>query len=208
MIKLPIFILTWLLFFIFNTITIILGWILIPPMALLNKYTTEYITSIINGRTILVWKHKFMYPWSNNEDGLNGGEEYPDKPLWFRIIYWSALRNPSNNLRFFKTLTCQLDPNKIKYIVSNIKLLVDTPSFIISASNLTDYDQDYYRFTSLTWQGYYSNFRIQFKMFGKIWRFWIGWKIYPHDSNGIASTDYRRFGAGFATQFKRIYPRK
>lgn len=37
---------------------------------------------------------------------------------------------------------------------------------------------------------------------------WIGWKIYPHDILGMDPTDYRFEGAGFATQFKRIYPRK
>ena len=201
------YIISWLLFCIFNTITIILGWLLVPPMAIFHKYTTKTIESVVNGRDILVWKHKFMFIWSNNEDGVVAGEELLNYPTWVRIIYWSALRNPSNNLRFIKALTCQIKPSKVQYKATALKNIDGLPpvSYIRSVYY---YDSDEFRFISLTNCGIYSNLRIQFKMFNKIWRFWIGWKIYPHDMFGLSSTDYRRFGAGFATQFKRIYQRK
>jgi hypothetical protein len=88
-----------------------------------------------------------------------------------------------------------------------VNILGHDYGFLDIPQDLYVYDSDVFRFTSLTWCGIYSNLRVQFKMFGKIWRFWIGWKIYPHDSLGIDPSDYRANGAGFATQFKRIYPR-
>jgi hypothetical protein len=146
-----------------------------------------------------------MYPWSNDEDGVEAGEELVGYPTWMRIIYWSAIRNPANNLRFVKGLSCRVDPDKVEFDCSGVYNFNGVHT--ITTNYLYFYDDDLFRFRSLTWCGLYSNLRIQFKMFGKIWRFWIGWKIYPHDSLGITPTDYRRFGAGFATQFKRIYPR-
>jgi hypothetical protein len=211
MIKLPLFIFSWILFFIFNTLTIIVGWILIPLMALLWKYTTKTETSIINGKQILNWKHRFMWLYSNQEDGIMGASEYKDRSNFIRIVYWSALRNPSNNMRFIKALTCQLNPKEIKFRGTHPKDINGTKYQIMLENNkdlLYTYDSDMFRFISLTWQGMYSNLRIQFKMFDKIWRFWIGWKIYPHDTLGISPNDYRRYGAGFAMQFKKIYPRE
>ena len=197
---------TYLLFLIFRTVMILLGLILIPPMAILHKLTTKSQWSTINnaGKEILVWKFSFMWPWSNEEDGVVAGEEFLSMPTWFRIIYWSAIRNPANNLRFVKGLSVELEPSKIRHVATTpVNILGHDYGF----TDLYALDMDEYCFVYLCWQGIYSNFRVQFKMFGKIWRFWIGWKIYPHDSYGISPTDYRNRGAGFATQFKRVHPR-
>lgn len=206
MLNLIIFIPTYLAFILFISIPAdIIGLFLVPPMALLNKYTTKKEISIINGREILNWKYKFMYIWSNQEDGLDGAEEYRDKPLWFRIIYWAVVRNSSSNLRFVPYISVKLNPEKIKFITfGQVKNL--NGDININPS-LRDYDRDDLTFGILIWQGIYSNLRIQFKMNGKIYRFWIGWKLYAHDKLGISPADYRYYGAGFATQFKRIYPR-
>ena len=208
MIKLPIFVFSWILFFIFNTLTIIIGWILIPPMALLWKYTSKTETSIINGRQIVNWKHGFMWLYSNQEDGILGASEYKDRSNFVRIVYWSALRNPSNNMRFIKALTCQIVPSKVKFVATHPRTHSDVKVHDLQKERLIVYDRDEFTFVCLTYCGFYSNLRIQFKLLGKIWRFWIGWKIYPHDSFGLAPSDYRKHGAGFATQLKRIYPRE
>lgn len=192
------------LFLILRVIVILLGWIVIPPMALFHKYTTRTETSIINGRPILNFKYRWMFPWNNNEDGVLAGSELIGYPDAIRIIYWTAYRNPANNLRFVPYLSVKLNPKKINFIGSKYVKDIDGNKKI---ALLRDYDKDEYRFFSLTWQGIYYNIRFQWKMFGKIWRFWVGWKIYPHDKLGIPNWDYRRYGAGFATQFKRIYPR-
>ena len=164
-------------------------------MALFWINTTKDETSKVNGRSITNWKYRLMYIWSNDEDGIYAGDEFIGYPIWFRIIYWSAIRNPANNLRFIKGISCQIDSSKVNYT---------SPTDLDS---IYDYNRDDVTFTSLTWCGIYSNLRIQFTMFKKIWRFWIGWKIYPHDKLGLSPADYRRHGAGFATQFKRIHPR-
>lgn len=195
---------SYLAFLILRTVFILLGWVLIPPMAIFWKQTTRIELSSVNGRYIRNWKYDFMYPWSNNEDGIVAGDELVGYPDWIRIIYWSAVRNPANNLRFVKYLTCKIVPDKVQFKLSKVK---DINGNVVTNPTLRDYDRDDLTFTTLIWQGIYSNLRIQFKMNGKIWRFWIGFKIYAHDKLGISTADYRYNGAGFATQFKRIYPR-
>jgi hypothetical protein len=191
-------------FLLFRTGLILLGLVLIPPQALLYKIFTKEQLSIINGRVILNWRISLMWLWSNEEDGILAGEELIGWPNAIRIIYWSAIRNPANNLRFVKFLSCLIDPAKVKWIGNTPKALND---YKLQLWTPYVYDSDEYRFMCFTWCGVYSNLRIQFKIFRKIWRFWIGWKIYPHDKYGISDTNYRYYGAGFATQFKRIYPR-
>jgi len=205
--KLPVFIITWILFGLLKTVAIVLGLFIVPPLAIFHKYTTKSVWATINhsGKEILVWRGKIFWLWSNNEDGVVAGEEWLNMPTWFRIIYWSAIRNPANNLRFVPYLNVKIVPSKVQFMSSDfIKTL---EGGIVINGNLYMLDEDRYRFTTLTAIGLYSNIRVQHKMFGKIWRFWIGWKIYPHDSLGIAPSDYRAQGAGFAIQWKRIHPR-
>ena len=194
----------YLLFLIFRTLAIVVGIVLIPPQAILYRVFTKEQVSIINGRVILNWRLKFMWSWSNEEDGVLAGDELKAYPNAIRIIYWSAIRNPANYLRFVRALSCLIDPTKVKWACNTPKTL-DGYKMRLWTPHI--YDSDEYRFFCFTWCGVYSNLRIQFKMFRKIWRFWIGWKIYPHDKYGIPETNYRYYGAGFATQFKRIHPR-
>jgi hypothetical protein len=183
----------------------LIGFILIPPQAIFYRFLTKEQVSVINGRVILNWRFSFMWPWSNEEDGILAGDELIGWPNTIRIIYWSAIRNPANNLRFVKFLSCLVDPSRVYFVGS--REIKDIKGFSFKEPLLYCYDLDMLRFWTFTWCGAYSNLRIQFKMLGKIWRFWIGWKIYPHDKLGISEKDYRYYGAGFATQFKRVYPR-
>lgn len=198
-----IFLLTYLLYLLIRTSLIIVGFIVVPLMATFHTHTTVYTTSIINGRPILSWKHKFMYIFDNFEDGLIGASEFKDKSIFVRIVYWN-FRNPVNNLRTLPYFSVKINPKKINYVLSSAK---DFNGNVIINPTLRDYDRDDLRYTTLIWQDGYSNFRIQFKMFNKIWRFWIGYKIHVHDIYGIPENSYRYNGAGFATQFKKIYPR-
>lgn len=204
MLTLLYFIPTYLIFLALRTILITVGFILVPIMAAFHEHTTVKTISVVNGREIRSWKHKFMYIWDNFEDGLMGASEYKDKSTFIRIVYWN-FRNPANNMRTISYLSCKINPSKIKYILSEAK---DINGKVLTTPTLRDYDRDDLRYTTLIWQGIYSNLRVQFKMNGKIWRFWIGWKVYAHDKLGISPADYRYHGAGFATQFKRVYPRE
>jgi hypothetical protein len=64
----------------------------------------------------------------------------------------------------------------------------------------------------LCWQGPYSNLYIHWEMFGNLYRFWIGWKIYPADIYGgnypadypNGRFGYRSKGAGPVIQLKRV----
>ena len=146
MIKLPIFILTWIGFLLFRTVFIVVGLFLIPPMALLYNYTSGMETSKINGRFIRNWKYGFMYPWSNDEDGIIAGSELIGYPAFIRIIYWSAIRNPANNLRFVKGLNCIINPDDVEFECS---LLKNIDEMYVAQESLYQYDEDRYRFVSL-----------------------------------------------------------
>lgn len=164
---------------------LLIGWVLIPLAAVTGSYAEG--KSRVYDKVITRWKRPIMYPWGNEEDGIVAGEQLINWPIWIRIIYWSAFRNPVNNLRFVKYLRCDLNPGLIEYMAS--------------FSNPLDDDLKgelwYY-----CYQGYYSNYRAQFKLFGQIYRFWIGWKIYPSSIQSIP--EYQRHGVGFALQLKRV----
>ena len=107
--QIPFLILVQLLRFVF----IVAGVFLVPIATFAKAYhkrKSKYLD-----REILAWTWGFMWPWDNEEDGIVAGLEYPDKPLWFRIIYWSARRNPANNLRYIKPFSVKIDPKKVKF---------------------------------------------------------------------------------------------
>jgi len=167
-------------------------------MVFLKQYKT--IKSWIHvDRGIIVFKHWFMYPWNNFEDGLIAGDEHKDKPDWVRMLYWNVWRNPANGLRFIPYISCRLKPDKIRWKGK----LTDNKPF----TSLYDYDDDTRTFWLVCWQGLYSNIRFHLLFRKKIYRLWIGWKVHPKDSLGIDPNDYRKHGCGFAQQLKRVYPR-
>lgn len=187
---------------------IVFGWVLIPIMALLGRYEFRaskyfYINNGEVPKKILAWHDKWMWPWGNEEDGIAAGRQYQDAgATWKQIIYWSALRNPVNNLRFVPLLSVKIDPEKIGY-VGRVKGFdaVESPR-----DNERRYILDYFDKPCpqwfLCWQGAYSNFYWQFTVNRKLYRFWIGWKIFPTDIYGV--TTYRKPGAGFAAQLKVV----
>lgn len=166
---------------------ILLGWILIPPMAYFKVYYTR--KSWCYDYDILAWKWNwFNWVYGNEEDSILNGEQYSAQDSDFKqIVYWSANRNPVNNLRIVPYLTCIVDPIRVKYI-GNLDdvLLYDTkiPQWFFC------------------WQGLYSDFYWQFNFRGHLYRAWIGWKLYPTDIYGV--TEYRKYGTGFALQFNKV----
>lgn len=181
---------SWILFEILIDIPLmLLGWILIPIMAGLKRY--EVRQSQVNTNMIFAWKDSFMWVWGNEEDGILGGAEYfdPDISEWRHIVLWCANRNPTNNLRYVPGLSLMINKERVGYIgnMSDIKLY-DTPI-----------PQWFF-----AWQGFYTGFWWQFVLFGKLKRFWIGFKIYPTDTLLQTSLGYRLHGAGFALQFKSV----
>ncbi len=132
-----------------------------------------------------------MYPWNNEEDGLYVISHNPESPEWYRIITWTANRNPTNNLRFIKPFGLQIEPDKIRYL----------GTFDIFADPDAD-DRDEPLFY-IAWQGWHSNIRLQFYVRQRLYRLWIGWKIYPSSIvKGVPG--YQKYGASFGHQFKCI----
>lgn len=189
---------SWIGFLLFRTVVILLGWILIPIAAAAGAYDKQYDEHKADkGENPIVYffTWKFMFPWDNWEDGIANDMYWKAPNLFLQIVYWSAFRNPANNLRKVPGLSVHIEKEKVGF-VGNLG----------SDYALTAYDEDHLTFAYFCWHGFYSNFRWQFRFFGKIFRLWIGWKIYPEDSK-FEVRGHRKEGAGFGTQFKRCYPR-
>jgi len=182
----------WVLFFIFRTYMILIGWVLIPPSAYFRLYNKRE-SQAHKGKIITAWTYKFMWPWGNEEDGIYHGLQFKDlSSERLQIVYWSAFRNPANNLRYVKWLGADLSPEKIKYVGS-------LGSSIESANkyNLVDKPLWFY-----AWQGAYSNIYVIFFIGKDLYKFRIGWKVHPFYIFGIPPG--RKEGTGFGMQFKRI----
>lgn len=165
-----------------------IAWVLGLPIVWLALDKTEVrLSTHYPGRPVRVFTPWWAWVWSNEENGVDGltGSQ-PDGYLdrikgWSirKIIWrWSAIRNPQNNLRYVPVLSPSYDPKHIK--------------------SRTWGDGNYF----IT-QGVYSSLRLHLKVFGRDLRFWIGWKYYPGDENGIPAGDNRTDRADFAFQLKR-----
>lgn len=194
----------WALMFTLTTFLIMVGWVIIPIAAVCRAF--ESSRSNRDGREIVKWSAPLIWLWGNDEDGVLGGRQYKDfKSDILQAIYWTALRNPVNNLRFVPKLSCKINPMKVRFegtFASDYErgdIRVD-PTELKIRIKMHDTKVPHWFFA---WQGIYSNFYWQFNLFG-LRRFWIGWKIYPTDIYGIVSTNYRYHGTGFAIQFKRV----
>lgn len=185
----PISLITWASFLSIQIPLFLLGHLIIPFLALFKMYYVR--KSHYYNKQIAAFFWPFNYIWGNEEDGVLAGHQYKDyKDDDWQVWYWSAVRNPTNNLRFIPILSCRVDPNLIDWVGS-----------LPESASPKAYDMKtalwYY-----CWQGLYTNFYWQFYLKDDLYRFWIGWKLYPADILGV--TEYRKYGAGFAVQFKRV----
>lgn len=165
----------------------ILGWVLVPPAILFKQY--EHQISPITGENVLQFKWWWLLPWSNWGDGIFEGLQYKkfDSTRW-QIFWWTLIRNPVNNVRFFPLMGVKPDPKKIKYIGSS--------------KCVTDSSNDDAVMWYLCWQGLRGGFRkhIKFKTF--MLRIMFGWKLRPEDTLGVVN-EIRKQKVGFAYQFRR-----
>jgi hypothetical protein len=192
---------TWVLFSLFRSVMILIGWILVPVAVWAGAYYNR--PSRYYQKEILSFKWAFMFPWGNEEDGIASGDWYYDAgSVDKQIIYWSCIRNPANNLRFVPLISCDIMPINVRFTGSFGEWL--GPSWSVSMPPSTEvrlYDTKVPQWF-LAWHGIYSCWYWQFMFRGELRRLWVGWKIYPTDVYGV--TEYRRHGAGFATQFKVV----
>lgn len=195
---------SWLLMVVLRLILICLGWVVVPVAVLCRAHKT-YVTTSIYGeereQTSFTWS--WMWLWDNNEDGCAAGRQYRDMgSLGLQIIYWSCLRNPVNNLRFVPYLSCDIMPNRVRFIGSFGEWLGETYSAVLHApESVRQYDTKVPQWF-ICWHGLYSCWYWSFVWRGQLRRLWIGWKIKPTDIYGV--TTYRVEGAGYTSQFKVV----
>lgn len=182
---------------------ILIGFVLIPISLLFKCYTVR--KSKFFDKDITAWTLPFMYPWGNEEDGILSGEEHKDKSEKFRIFYWTAIRNPVNNLRFLPIFSFKKDTSNLKFILK----LKDTGTILTEKGSegfqiLSDAEEGKVSksFSYLCYSGLYANYRAEFSFLGKQRRFWIGHKLYPSAKYRIPP--YQKHGIGFGSQFKVV----
>lgn len=143
--------------------------------------------------TLLLWSTWFMWPWQNEEDGVDGLRGGDPAQQWWadktagwspqkRIFVWSALRNPVDSLRWVPVLNPQLIPREVHFI---------------GMDHEPEKGEGGWYFA---WMGPYSCIRYETKHF----RFWFGWKIRPEDRCGLQPGDVRAIRCDFAMQAKRV----
>lgn len=180
----------WLAFLALRTLLILVGWIVVPISAALGAYEKyQGADGVGTPRDQYRFTWRWMWLWDNQEDGIANDTYVKFDSMFMRIVYWSCFRNPVNNLRYVPLLSCKIDPSDVYFIGSK--------DLALSYDKKPAEVEWFY-----AWHGVYSNIWVQFEMFGGIWRFWLGWKIFPSDMYGVST--YRKDGAGFAIQFKRL----
>jgi len=173
----------------------IVGALIIPPLACARAWELRPSWAYADKRPLLCWRVRLIdLVWGNAEDGVTGAAWYRDLHAdWSdtkRAIFWSAFRNPTNNMRFIPIVNPRLRASRIRYRGEY------DPETAAKQTGRVAY--------SFAWQGIYAGLYVIVPIRGRLYRFWWGWKIRPRDTAGIAITDYRYPRCGFATQLKRV----
>jgi len=182
---------------------ILLGWITVPVAALCKAYKpTNSFDGVGNPRVDYHFTWPFMFVWDNHEDGIANDTYVKFESMFMRIVYWSCVRNPVNNLRMVPYLSCKIEPSKVKFIGS----FVDSDEWALGPEvfelQVRRYDTKIPQWF-FAWQGLHSNLYWQFECMGKLWRLWIGSaKIYPTCIYSVPK--YLVKGSGPVLQFKRV----
>lgn len=186
LVKLPLYLLVWVLRFAVELPLWLLGLVLVPIMAATGFYYERdslYYTDEKKPRRVLAWRGGWLtWLWGNEEDGIDGryfalnGFLSDGGPL-VRIIRWAALRNPVSNLRYVPLLNVKLDPARIEGSGDSY------PETLLRAWRRLGGGLGP-PFWSFAAQGPYAGFALKWP-FSKTrhFEFQIGYKIYPGDAN-------------------------
>ena len=196
----------WIIYQVFVFLPLLaIGWIMIPLAAICGAYekTDDNLGKPSDG-PIYHFTWRIMHIWDNWEDGIANRNYLQFRSMFLQIVYWSAFRNPVNNLRITKPISCKINAQKVHFrgsFIGTNDTLIFNPEY---RSLIEKYDTRIPQWF-FCWQNiWHSNFYWQFNAFGKLWRFWIGnAKIYPTDIFG-GPYGYRDPGAGPVAQFKRV----
>ena len=188
MIKLPIFILMWLMMIVIKIPTALLGFVMIP---LLYPYRNDHYDT-------LPW---WTRPWANPEDWEGYGNGNNSLPNWwvisrgntFKNFYrYHAVRNPANGLRSFEILDLDIVPEKVRYKTDLVLSRYEADI----ARDLNEKTIGYF-----AWQGFRAGFKVV-----HIWNderhlnIMFGWRIEPSDAVSKAD-NIGIHDASFASKF-------
>lgn len=173
----------------------IVGSLIIPVMAWRQSWDLRPSFAYADRRPVTCWRARIVdRVWGNAEDGVTGAQWYRDLHAdWSdfkRALFWSAFRNPTNNMRFIPFVNPRIRAARIHY-----RGAYDTEAAARASGRIA---------WSYTWQGLYASLYVIVPVRGHFYRFWWGWKLRPRDTAGIAITDYRYPRCGFATQLKQV----
>jgi hypothetical protein len=204
-IRLPLDIVLWLMFFAVHSVLWVIGFPLCFVMALSGQYELGYSRFFMDAedptkqKRILVWKSRWMLLFGNEEDGV-GGPSWWDARIkgelsWKEVFLWSAWRNPVNNLRFVPVIHPVPDPQRVGYAGNSLD-----PSADLNARRYEGSDRRT-PFWCYAWQGVFAGFWIIWPFAStRHFRFRLGWKILPRDAVRGVVDDYRRFRYPFGIQ--------
>jgi hypothetical protein len=191
-------------FLILRTLVILLGFIMVPIAVLSGAYVKVESSYSNKHQPIYLFTWKIMRPWQNYEDGFAWNTYKDFNNLLLNSIYWSCIRNPANGLRFLPITGPKLDIPKIGFVGSfgSVKDYYEDKISGRDSTWVLRYDEATPQWF-FAWQNFYANLFVHFKFRSKLYRFWIGWKIYPA-AKILGTPEYQKHGVGFATQFKQV----
>jgi hypothetical protein len=148
--------------------------------------------------SVTVWPFGWLtWLWGNEEDGVTGPSwwlmrtGYATGTLGQRMrstFRWSALRNPSNNLRFIPGINPRIDMGRVRS-----REWFARPGLFQGAW--------------FVWQGLYAGLWVWLSFRGQTYRAIVGWKLKPEDGRRHPDADDpRAVRVGFGLQFKRVSP--
>lgn len=159
-------------------VLLLAGFVLIPLAVLLRLYREDAVAGHY-------WTLALMTPWDNYEHGISGPRAYkPAAALAWRIVAWSAFRNPVNGLRHL--FGVKVDSDRIGYVGNSL----DPEAAAMRCPGIT--------YWAFTWQGWLAGFKLARSRGRRMTEVWIGWKLLPKDSLGVK--DWRSNAVGFAIQ--------
>ena len=107
----------------------LLGWLVVPLLALLDRHliVTDLVLSETGSGLVETWRWRIFELWGNREDGVTGPtvsrststqrwiEKTRNWPRWRKIISWCAWRNPVGNLRW-SWMGMKLDREEMEWV--------------------------------------------------------------------------------------------
>ncbi len=219
---LPIHVAAWILEAFVGACLWLLGWPVVLTLtarsAWIMRPSRFFVDPFGAPRLLFQWAPRWAWLiYGNDEDGIDGSPgfivAYRHLPRWFRVLVWSAWRNPVNNLRFVFPFGIRINPARVRAF-GNCEDADDWngdrtlwtfayqgpfAGFHVRTRFIPD------RRISITWRrvlGVPLPVRLQLIPWRTFVNARIGWKLKPRDVRGVPAADYRSKGCGTGLQLQ------